>query len=114
MDPHDELMGADLTEHHIRHSQVGVSRAVSALRPFYRAIADIQDIQNVGSNPGIAWTLDTSARIRSKTSKKLQLLCNTVASKSLKTLSGSVHPRHKHIKNSVKGNLPLLENLSWG
>ncbi|PNF29238.1 hypothetical protein B7P43_G10466 [Cryptotermes secundus] len=53
MDPYDELIGADLTEHHIRHSQVGVSRAVSALRPIYHAIADIKDIQNVGSNPGM-------------------------------------------------------------
>lgn len=53
MDPYDELIGADLTEHHIRHSQVGVSRAVSALRPIYQAIADIKDIQNVGSNPGM-------------------------------------------------------------
>jgi hypothetical protein len=52
MDPYEELIGADLTEHHIRHSQVGVSRAVSALRTFYHATADIQDIQNVGSNPG--------------------------------------------------------------
>ncbi|GFG38745.1 hypothetical protein Cfor_02773, partial [Coptotermes formosanus] len=52
MDTYEELIGADLTEHHIRHGQVGVSRAVSALRPFYHATADIQDIQNVGSNPG--------------------------------------------------------------
>jgi len=53
MDPYDELIGADLTEHHIRHGQVGVSRAISALRPVYRATIDIEDIQNVGSNPGM-------------------------------------------------------------
>lgn len=59
MDTYDELIGADLTEHHIRHGQVGVSRAVSALRPFYHATDDIQDIQNVGSNPGMHGTKNT-------------------------------------------------------
>ncbi|KDR12066.1 Putative ammonium transporter 3, partial [Zootermopsis nevadensis] len=61
MDPYDELIGADLTEHHIRHGQVGVSRAISALRPFYHATADIEDIKNVGSNPGKHRKMDTDA-----------------------------------------------------
>lgn len=61
MDTYDELIGADLTEHHIRHGQVGVSRALSALQHFYHATVDIQDIQNVGSNPGKQVTMNTGA-----------------------------------------------------
>lgn len=63
MDTCDELIGADLTEHHIRHGQVGVSRAISALRPFYHDAADIQDIQPVGSNPGKQGTKNTGATL---------------------------------------------------
>ena len=63
MDTYDELIGADLTEHHIRHGQVGVSRAISALRPFYHATEDIQDIQDVGSNPGKQETMNTGATL---------------------------------------------------
>ena len=63
MDTYDELIGADLTEHHIRHGHVGVSRAISALRPFYHATDDIQDIQHVGSNPGKQGTMTTGATL---------------------------------------------------
>jgi hypothetical protein len=61
MEAYNELLGADLTEHHIRHGQVGVSRAISALRPFYSATADLESIQHVGSNPGMHRTMDTGA-----------------------------------------------------
>ncbi|CAH2056328.1 unnamed protein product, partial [Iphiclides podalirius] len=51
MDPYEELLGADLTEHRIRHGQVGVSRAVSALRPFHRT-KSIEEVGGIGMNTG--------------------------------------------------------------
>ncbi|XP_004933343.1 putative ammonium transporter 2 [Bombyx mori] len=51
MDPYNELLGADLTEHRIRHGQVGVSRAVSALRPFRRS-SSMEEVGTIGINTG--------------------------------------------------------------
>jgi hypothetical protein len=73
MDTYDELIGADLTEHHIRHGQVGVSRALSALRPFYPATVDIQDIQHVGSNPGKLGTTNTGATLLQADHRRLAI-----------------------------------------
>lgn len=52
MDPHEELLGADLTEHRIRHSQIGLSRAISALAPIKIDLQEIIGIQPIGINPG--------------------------------------------------------------
>lgn len=52
MDPTDELMGADVMEHFIRHSQVGISRAVSALAPINHEVKGVNDMRGIGINPG--------------------------------------------------------------
>lgn len=57
MPPHQELMGADLAEHLIRHTNVGVSRALSQLQPFHPDTGGIHLIQNIGSNPGTIFKL---------------------------------------------------------
>ncbi|CAH0599758.1 unnamed protein product [Chrysodeixis includens] len=57
MDPYTELLGADITEHRIRHGQVGISRAVSALRPYHRS-ASIEGMPNVGVNTGHGYVVD--------------------------------------------------------
>lgn len=51
MSVHDELLGADLVEHRIRHIQIGVSRAMSALRPVSRE-HKLKTVHPVGINPG--------------------------------------------------------------
>lgn len=52
MEPDEELLGADLMEHRIRHSQIGLSRAISALAPLKVDLKDIAGIQPIGLNPG--------------------------------------------------------------
>ncbi|XP_006564874.1 ammonium transporter 1-like isoform X3 [Apis mellifera] len=50
MSIHDELLGADLVEHRIRHSQIGISRAMSALRILEKH--ELANVHPVGINPG--------------------------------------------------------------
>lgn len=52
MSVHEELLGADLTEHKIRHSAIGVSRAISALVHQDRQLQTLASIPRVGQNPG--------------------------------------------------------------
>lgn len=52
MDPNEELLGADLMEHRIRHGQIGISRALSALSPLHAEIKEAKDVPKVGVNPG--------------------------------------------------------------
>jgi hypothetical protein len=101
MDTYDELIGADLTEHHIRHGQVGVSRAVSALRPFYHATAEIQDIQNVGSNPGMKGTMNTDAILLKQISKDLQLRYASITSNNLTFSELIIHTYSTNITKCV-------------
>lgn len=58
MDPDEELLGADLMEHRIRHSQIGLSRAISALAPLKVDLKDIAGIKPIGLNPGHEKNLD--------------------------------------------------------
>ncbi|CAB0035135.1 unnamed protein product [Trichogramma brassicae] len=48
MEPHEELLGADLVEHHIRHAKIGVSQAISALH----TKKGLADVPSIGTNPG--------------------------------------------------------------
>lgn len=52
MDPNEELVGADLMEHRIRHSKIGISRAISALSPLRVNLDDIAQVPPIGMNPG--------------------------------------------------------------
>ncbi|CAH0717007.1 unnamed protein product, partial [Brenthis ino] len=68
MDPYEELLGADLTEHKIRHGQVGISRAVSALRPYHRS-SSIEEVGNVGVNTGHSLVVDKLHEMQKKKKK---------------------------------------------
>lgn len=52
MDPGEELVGADLMEHRIRHSKIGISRAISALSPLKVNLDDVVNVPPIGMNPG--------------------------------------------------------------
>nr|XP_034838391.1 putative ammonium transporter 2 [Maniola hyperantus] len=80
MEPYEELLGADLTEHRIRHGQVGISRAVSALRPYQRS-SSIERVGNVGVNTGHSLVVDKLQEIqkmpKNKFGDNLQMFTNT-------------------------------------
>lgn len=52
MVPDEEIMGADLMEHRIRHAQIGLSRAISALAPVTVDLKELTGIHSIGMNPG--------------------------------------------------------------
>ncbi|XP_063217736.1 putative ammonium transporter 3 isoform X5 [Bacillus rossius redtenbacheri] len=51
MDPMSELLGADLVEHRIRHAKAGISRIMSAVKPFPEE-GDLRRVPAMGCNPG--------------------------------------------------------------
>ncbi|EFN77499.1 putative ammonium transporter 3 [Harpegnathos saltator] len=51
MSVYEEVLGADLVEHGIRHTKIGVSRAMSAFRPFSME-KRLRAVHPVGINPG--------------------------------------------------------------
>ncbi|XP_055919664.1 putative ammonium transporter 3 [Eupeodes corollae] len=52
MDPNEELLGADVMEHRIRHRQIGLSRAISALTPIQPDLKELANLEAIGVNPG--------------------------------------------------------------
>lgn len=52
MEPNEELLGADLCEHNIRHGQIGVTRAISALFPAAIELQRFEKVPKIGINPG--------------------------------------------------------------
>ncbi|VVC97341.1 unnamed protein product [Leptidea sinapis] len=69
MDPYEELLGADLCDHRIRHGKVGVSRAVSALRPFHRSNS-IEEVGGIGVNAGHNMIIDKLTELKIKKNKR--------------------------------------------
>ncbi|XP_076680094.1 ammonium transporter [Andrena cerasifolii] len=90
MNVHDELLGADLVEHRIRHMQIGVSRAMSALRPISRE-HELGSVHPVGINPGHNSFIEKySRKNRLKFGKRLSLRKKTPRSPRPNTITDSV------------------------
>lgn len=58
MDPNEELVGADLMEHRIKHSKIGISRAISALAPLKVDLHEVSGVPPIGMNPGHEQVVD--------------------------------------------------------
>lgn len=70
MDPNEELVGADLMEHRIRHSKIGISRAISALSPLRVNLDDVSNVHPIGMNPGHEGIVDELQVVSQPISKK--------------------------------------------
>lgn len=64
MDVNEELIGADLMEHRIRHANIGISRALSALAPLKVDLDDIAGVPVIGKNPKHEQVLDELQMVR--------------------------------------------------
>lgn len=69
MDPNEELVGADLMEHRIRHSKIGISRAISALSPLRVNLDDVSNVPPIGMNPGHEGIVDELQAVNQSISK---------------------------------------------
>ncbi|XP_043281268.1 putative ammonium transporter 3 isoform X2 [Venturia canescens] len=105
MESHDELLGADLTEHRIRHTQVGVSRAMSALRPFSRE-GILQGVMAVGINPG-----HDSYITKFNRTKKMQNLAKMMSRQAKRKLSSDTKVRK--LEESTTSRDQTYSRLAW-
>ncbi|KAJ0170283.1 hypothetical protein K1T71_014211 [Dendrolimus kikuchii] len=117
MDPYNELLGADLTEHRIRHGHVGVSRAVSALRPYHRSNS-INEIGSVGVNTGHSLVVDKIHEANKKKRKgvlggKLQIFTNKAfvpETESTFTNDGFLNKRHGNTESELYRTIDSIED----
>ncbi|KAL3286600.1 hypothetical protein HHI36_001100 [Cryptolaemus montrouzieri] len=77
MEVQDELLGADLTEHFVRHGNVGVSRALSALRSVYDT-SEIEKLKGIGYNPGHDLNVDVVKNLAQKKKYRLSKILRDI------------------------------------
>ncbi|XP_076625624.1 ammonium transporter isoform X2 [Colletes latitarsis] len=90
MSIHDELFGADLVEHRIRHMQIGVSRAMSALHPVPQE-HKLRTVHPVGINPGHDSYIDKyNRKNRMKFGKRLSFRKRSSKTSQANTITNAV------------------------
>uniref|UniRef100_A0A1I8JUR3 Ammonium transporter AmtB-like domain-containing protein n=1 Tax=Anopheles funestus TaxID=62324 RepID=A0A1I8JUR3_ANOFN len=101
MDPNEELLGADLMEHRIRHTQIGISRALSALAPIQLDLDDVIDAPPIGRNPGHERCVDEIQAA----SQKLQQWRDAMDKFANRAETGTVRSKASGSRNRTKSFL---------
>lgn len=52
LEPHEELIGADLVEHRVKHEGVGVGEALAILADHFDSEL-LSQVRAIGTNPGV-------------------------------------------------------------
>lgn len=84
MDPNEELVGADLMEHRIKHSKIGISRAISALAPLKVDLHEVSDVPPIGMNPRHEQVIDELQEANNKM-KRWNDFYDRMSAKNIKT-----------------------------
>lgn len=111
MDPNEEILGADLMEHRIRHTQIGLSRAISALAPISVDLKEITGINSIGSNPGH----DKIVKGMHNAEDKLSYW-HSIYDKAASNITGNLLEDKNEKSNQVlgKAKTKLMNNLKIG
>lgn len=112
MDPNEEILGADLMEHRIRHTQIGLSRAISALAPVSLDLKEITGINHIGANPGHDKIVEEMYKAEDKIN-----YWHSIYDKASEKMSGNLLEDDKNEKSNVKvnrGKSNLISNLKIG
>ncbi|RZC33607.1 ammonium transporter 3 [Asbolus verrucosus] len=112
MEVHAELLGADLTEHSVKHGNVGVSRAISVLGPVLDP-KDIENLDNVGMNPMHERNLNLVKNLSRKKRYKLsRILRDVTKNRNLGiNLARNLFPKKKSKKEgaAARKDVPAIQ-----
>ncbi|XP_037045515.1 putative ammonium transporter 2 [Bradysia coprophila] len=111
MDPNEEILGADLMEHRIRHTQIGLSRAISALAPVSVDLKEVTGINHIGVNPGHDKIVDEMRDADDKIS-----YWHSIYDRAANKVTGNISDDGKNEKVSVavKAKNKLVNNMKIG